>query len=797
MHFKILKKDLKRKKSMNLILLLFIFLATTFIAASLNNLSVVMNGTDYFMDIAEIQDFLIVTMDGNQDEESRNEQHIEKFLDQQENIQDYTVDENLYLQDYNLKTDADKTYESNGNITMINSYRIRQQKFYDENNQEITRMERGTIYLSRQGMEKNDLKAGDQIELQADNGYHKTFTVKGYCKDAFTGSGMMGCSRYLVCDEDYQELADRGDFSRGKIYSIRCDDLEKFQREFTDEGLVALFSGDRSLIKKSYVMDMVIAAVLLSVSLCLVIISIVMLRFMIIFTVNEDYQEIGIMKAIGIRDIDIRKLYLAKYFMIAVSGAVLGFVVSIPFSNMLLAQVTQSIVIPSGRQGIGKNLLTSLAVVLVVVLCGYLSTGKIKRFSPMDAIRSGNNGERFKRKGFLRLVGSRWKATTFLAGNDVISELRKYTVLLVTSVIGIWLVLMLVNTVNTLCSEQITKWMGVVDSDIFLVDEGEQNKLLYSGDRQKYYEYLEEIKETLQEEDIAVSRVVTEGLFRLKIRHGDDSYNSFSLQGLGTETDEYFYDEGTPPKYANEVAVTHIVAEKLHAGIGDTVYIRTGEEEQPFVITALYQSMNNMGEGIRFTEQAEIDYSFVLGNFGAQIILEERPDQAGYEDLIARVEKIYPDAKVYSVVDYIQVALGNISTRLDSLKIMMLGLVMLINVLVVVLMQKMFLIRERTEVGMLRLIGFSDAQVAVWQTKRIMMILLAGIVLGTATATPFSQITSGSVFQMMGASRIEFEINPWEVYVIYPIALFVVTTLACMVTMLKIKKTSAIEILND
>lgn len=60
MNLKILKKDLKRKKSMNLILLIFIFLATTFIAGSLNNLLVVMNGTDYFMKESGISDFIFI-----------------------------------------------------------------------------------------------------------------------------------------------------------------------------------------------------------------------------------------------------------------------------------------------------------------------------------------------------------------------------------------------------------------------------------------------------------------------------------------------------------------------------------------------------------------------------------------------------------------------------------------------------------------------------------------------------------------------------------------------------------------
>lgn len=796
MYFRILKKDLRRKKSMNLILLLFILLATTFIATSLNNLSVVMNGTDYFMKAAGIRDFLIVTMNDDASGTSKNEQNIVQFLDHQKNVKDYTVDENLYLANYNIKNDLGQNFKP-GVSLMISSFRIHQQKFFDEKNREITWMESGTIYLSRKVMEENDLESGDQIEIQAGNGYRKEFTVVGYCKDAMLGSDMMGNQRNLLCDEDYREMADQADFFGGNIYSARLDDLETFQQEYTDEGLVAVFSGDQSLIKKTYVMDMVIAAVLLVVSLCLVVISVVMLRFMIIFTVGEDYQEIGIMKAIGIRNTDIRKLYLVKYFLIAVTGAVLGFLFSIPFSRMLLAQVTQSIVIPSGRQGLEKMFLISLGVMLIVVFCGYLSTGKIKKLTPMDAIRSGNNGERFKRKGLLHLVGSHWRTTTFLAGNDVISELRKYIVLLITTIVGVWLVIMPVNTINTLSSEQLSKWMGVVDSDLFLIDDGRETELLASGNRQNYYNYLDEIKNKLQEEDIAVSRVVMEGLFRLKIRHKDHSCISFSLQGLGTKTEEYFYDEGIPPEYEDEVAITHVIAEKLRAGIGDTVYIHTGEGEKPFVITALYQSMNNFGEGIRFPEKTEIDYSYASGHFGAQVILEERPDSEEYQALLSRVKKIFPDAHVYSVIDFIQSMVGGISDKIESLKMLILLIVMIINILVVVLMQKMFLIRERTEVGLLKLLGFSNASVVCWQTKRIMMVLLVGILVGMLTATPFSQMTSGQVFQMMGASRMEFVIRPLEIYLIYPVAIFVVTVLACVITMLKIRKTSAVAILDE
>ena len=53
MLFRILKKDLKRKKVMNAILLCFILLATMFVASGISNVVSVMNGTDSYLDKAE------------------------------------------------------------------------------------------------------------------------------------------------------------------------------------------------------------------------------------------------------------------------------------------------------------------------------------------------------------------------------------------------------------------------------------------------------------------------------------------------------------------------------------------------------------------------------------------------------------------------------------------------------------------------------------------------------------------------------------------------------------------------
>ena len=103
-------------------------------------------------------------------------------------------------------------------------------------------------------------------------------------------------------------------------------------------------------------------------------------------------------------------------------------------------------------------------------------------------------------------------------------------------------------------------------------------------------------------------------------------------------------------------------------------------------------------------------------------------------------------------------------------------------------MQKIFLIRERGEIGMLKAIGFSTGSIIAWQTKRVSLVLAGGMIIGVLTSVPFSQITSGQVFKLMGADSIEFVVNPVEVYIAYPVIVFVAAVIMCIFTMLNVKK---------
>ena len=90
MFLRILQKDLKRKKTMNIILFLFIVLATMFVSSGINNVVTVMNGTDYYLDKAGVGDYIVLTMgDGAVGA-------LDEMLETEESIKGYRLEQVVF-----------------------------------------------------------------------------------------------------------------------------------------------------------------------------------------------------------------------------------------------------------------------------------------------------------------------------------------------------------------------------------------------------------------------------------------------------------------------------------------------------------------------------------------------------------------------------------------------------------------------------------------------------------------------------------------------------------------------------
>lgn len=781
MYLRMLKKDLKRKKTMNIILLVFIILATTFIASGANNVVSVMTALDSYFEKAEVPDYWIGMNDHKECEK------FERFAEV--NRYEYRCLKHIQINPNEIRVNSKKfEYASTTLISDIKN----STKVFDRNDHEITKVNDGEIYVTAELFysDKYNLKSGDIIEINA-YGKTKRFKLKGCTKDAMFGSSMVGMTRILMSENDYAYFETEQENVWYDLVVYTKD--SRFMDKVNENNFNSIFVENKSVIKAMYIMDMITAAIMLVVSICLIIISMVILRFTINFTMSEEFREIGVMKAIGITNGKIRRIYIFKYFAISIVGSLIGLVISFPFSTLMNGNLSRNIIISNGGY-FGLNVLCALFTAAIVVLFCYLCTRKIKKFSPIDAIRNGESGERYKRKGVIRLGKSKLSPVFFMAINDIFSGLRRFVVMILIFTLGILLILIPINTINTLKSDNLISWFNMAHCNQVIAQE-----IFFdiSKDNEKMIDYnLNDVKKTLFQNNISAD-VFQEIIFRMTISHNEKKMTSVAFQGKGdVTTDMYSYLKGTPPQNNGEVAISYVVADNIGAEIGDDVEIKSGDKTKRYIVTALYQSMNNMGEGIRFYQKESIDYNFAAGCFGLQVKYTDHPNSSELEKRKDILKKAFPNAKIYSAGEYINEMIGDIAGQLESVKILILTIVLCINILVTVLMVKSFITKEKGEIGMLKAIGFKDASLIAWQTIRIGIILMIAMILGTVFSTPVSEFSSGQVFKIMGAQSIEFTIKPLQVYVIYPLLVFGVTVVAGMLTALQIRKISASETSN-
>lgn len=781
MYLRILKKDLKRKKTMNVILLIFVILAATFIASSANNLITVSGALDNFFDKSNVPDYWFATT---------NAPDLERFEEfAEENGYDYSISRLIQIEPKNVLVEG-KKFEYSNTLALSTLGGI---KIFDKNNEEITHINDGEIYVTGEIFQstENDFHEGGKIFI-SQGGIEKEFTLKGYTKDALFGSAMVGMTRFLVSENDAALFGGDGATicSAVEVHTKDADYSDKFNAL----SINTVLSVDRSMVKMIYIMDILIAAILLVVSVCLILISMVILRFIINFTIAEEFREIGVMKAIGIKNFAIRGLYVAKYFAIAVIGTAVGLGLSFPFSRIMLNGVTQKIVI-SGEDNFLINIGAAILAGAAVVLFSYLCTRKIKKFSPIDAIRSGETGERYKKKGILRLGKSHIPTAPFMALNDIFSGIKSYVSMIIIFILGTLLVIIPVNTINTLRSDNMMTLFSATKSDHVI----SQNTLFNPNEDNKAMieRKFSEVREMFAENGIDVD-VFQEIMFQTNISKDAKKTNLSALQGKGGVTaDMYTYLEGTPPQNVREVALTCITADRIDAKIGDDVEIKVGDDTRTYTVTAIFQSMMNMGEGMRFHQDAELDYNYAMGGVGIQVNYKDNPDKAVLAERKELLEKLYPDAKVFTSGEYVSYMMGDVAGQLDSMKVLILIIILGINALVALLMVKSFITKEKSEIALMKAIGFKNNPLTIIQTMRIGIVLLISVIVGALISSPLTPLIITPIFRMMGAYSITYDIRAVEVYVVYPLIMLGITALAAFISAQGLRKISSSEISNN
>lgn len=788
MFFRILKNELKRKRTMNMILFLFIAMATMFLASSVSNLITVTGAIDYFIEVSNVPDRFVIALSETEHDV------IEEYLAECESVSEYEV-----IHTYNVTNerisiveaaDTEQTRYERTNTLCVQAVNDDFMRVYDADDKPLTLRE-GEIALPKLEAEANHLQVGDKVSIIVGE-VEQEFTVRAITKDVVFGSAMMGFKRALICEADFERFANQENQIQTNIYCIN-DNGEEFQSDWQNQNFNIISMIEKETVSMAYVMDMLVAAILIVVSICLILIAFMVLRFTIVFTLQEDFREIGIMKAIGLKDAGIKGIYLIKYFGIAVFAAILGMAASFPFGEMLLKQTIVNLVVENTKQNMILHCVCAVIVVGVVLLFCNSSANRLKKFSAIDAIRNGSNGERYQAKSRMRLWKRQYmKPGFYMACNDILSNPKRFLVLAVTFCLGTLLILIPLSALHTLTGKNIVSLFSMAPSDVY-INNGKADDYMAEKSLERILEDLDQVETILHENDMD-AKVGTDIGYMIPCYSNDKEkmVSYLTMQEAGSWDRSYVVLEGREPEAKDEIIITDITAKEMDVVIGDMITFQYADGEEQFIITGIYQSMMNMGNGFRVSRKAEMDQNYMAGMLCIQVEVEDMESDEVYQ----RIIEIFPEYEVWQSQEFIDDMTGNISDIVQSVIYLLTVVVLVINALITALMMKAMIERERGDIALLRSIGFSNRKIRVWQVERVLLLLVTSIILGALLSKLLAPYTMGPIFAMMGANKIQLEVRMVEAYVIYPLILLFVTGMVTCLCSLEVKKIDAREVNN-
>lgn len=794
MNFNILKNDLKRKKSINVILFLFIILASMLMAGSMNVLYTTSTAISRMMQAANVPALSLYAYD-----DPKTNKQIEDWAGTSDKVSSYSKDDMLMIISDSFYADSKQIVEKEKTSSVLLSGIPKDHSLVFDQNDQPMELAAGEIAVPIAFHKAYDVNIGEKISILTGD-TSKEFMVAAYEKDIVFGSDMI-MKRFVINDVDFARYLEMDSESliRLNCWAIDTADGVSYREvagDFGSKAINVLFNLGTDVIDTSYMVAKLVAGVMIIVSLCLILISFLILRFTIVFTIQEDYREIGVMKAIGIRNKVIRSLYLVKYFTISLVGGVIGFFLSFLYAGIMLKSVSELFITQTNAV---STLLAIASCVLVVALSMFfcwVCTRKINKVSVVDAIRQGNTGERFSRSRKISLFKRPLMNTSdFLSWSDLMNGFKKFAILTITFIIGTMLIIVPLNIINTLKdADAMLSLFGLPPFDESVMTD-ELLSAAVNSDAEKMDVELTRIESQFEKEgykiDFHLEMAKTANLYT---DNPDDSLNVSAWQGRNYPTDKYLYSKGTAPVLKNEIAVTTKIAEYFGIVIGDSITCSLQDETKTFIVTGLFQSMMNQGTAVRLSQ----DYPLTFDNFSSFSFYGELADSTiDAATAKTHLQKAVPEMVIASSFDQYNTYLGGTVQSVDSMKNLIVAVVLGIIFLITCLIVRMLISREIPEIAMLKSIGFRTGQIRRWQIGRIVIVLVLSITAGTILAGTIGSTLVAGVFSMMGATDVPLIIVPLQVYLMYPALLLVSTILAAAVSIGQIRKTQIWEINNQ
>lgn len=719
MYLKIIRSDVSKNKAITFTITAFILTAALLVSLAAVLITNLFGAIDAMMLRAKAPHFLQMHV-GEMDNE-----RISRFAEQNDDVEEFQVLEFLNVDGSQIVIGDNSlaaSIQDNGFSTQSEAF-----DYLLDMDGNVIEPADGELYVPLTYMKDGTAKIGDTAVVGA-----KEFEVAGFLRDAQMNSALSSSKRFLISENDYAEIRSLGNVEY--LIEFRLKDMSQlgaFEADYISAGLES--NGPTityALIRiMNAITDGIMIAVLLLASVLVVLVAFLCIRFSLLSKIENDTQEIGVMKAIGLRLADIKRIYLSQYAALALLGCLGGFALSFVFQDMLLENIrfymgeseTPTLALLFAIVGVGLIFLTILGFILLVLR-------RFNKLSPAEAIRFGSIQEKPVGAGRFTLSQNRIFSTNiFLGIKDVLSRKKLYITMLAVLVIATFLMIVPQNIHSTLSSDDFITYMGIGNCDM-LISLQQTDELTQKA---------AEINQAMELDDAIARHVVLEskifevrtdvGAKRIKVELGD--HGAFPIQ----------YTSGGAPAAENEIALSVINADDLSKAVGDNLVLLIDGAEKVLTVSGVYSDVTNGGKTAKGTfsdHSAEILWVTFAADFAAGV---------SPEAVVQKYVDAFPYAKVAGIDEYIGQMYGPTISAVRIAAFSSTAAALLASALIILLFMKMLTAKDRYSIAVLKSLGFTNDDIKKQYLSRAGLVLILGVVLGTILANTIGEYFGGAL----------------------------------------------------
>lgn len=687
-------------------------------------------------------------------------------------------------------------------------------------------------------------KPGDVLTLLFNKNEYQ-FKIAGYTESTWFHSSVSSLVNFIMPEQSYEKLFQQ--LGGGYLLNIRLKDtgdIAAVQQDFkenTDVKIEAIaldskimeFTIDQMRTGSTMVVTL-LSAVLFLFSFLMVIVALIVMKFRITNHIETQMRSIGALQAVGYTGRQIVWSIVLEFLMIGVVGTLFGIGASYGVIKGLGGLISSSVGVAwSGGAHVGYDLLGLLIIVGIVLFVAWISASKAARLLPVEALRGGIKSHSFKRSYF-PLEHTNGPVSVALGLKNMIFNSKQY--LMVGAIfIGISFACVFAVAIY---------WNMGLDDDLALQLTGYEisDVMVYAAPHADY----DQLNEKLQ----AMEGVRKTSLYEAKSARVGGELLTCNVSDDFDRLEMVTVYEGSFPKYDNEIAITGTLAKLWGKKIGDTVVVETDGATASYVICGLGQTMNNFGrqcfmnmsgfmrvepyykrESIQVYLDPEEDIDLFIAEMEQEFSVlspSKKASETGEtetpahirlaakkaeEKLAALISMYGADSAQYALmvdgqiilsgdtgfyeIDRIEnnrklfvTSVNSIASSVALMSMVILAATLLMIILVLHMVIRSILVRQKPEFGIYKAVGYTDRQLMELIAISFLPASAGGTIIGSVAACLSVNRMASLLFGQLGISKLELSVEPG---VILAVMVFLVAFAYC-VSMLLARKLKDITV---